>query len=200
MADEFTPRQKKVLKWKEFEREILDETLICTTDCKYYHRCPLAITERKKKEPACRVKGLSDEDLNRFLTFFVFEQDGLKDEAFKILFKIGQTLNLKDDVREMNIYLDTMMKIIRTFRIDPSAQGLDEPISIKITDYGQDLALNPESKVWREEGLVLQEDPESLVHSATLIDKFMTPPSQTSDGSRKRSIFVPKEELIKVKT
>jgi len=196
---ELTSRQKRLLRLAEFQRD-MDETHICTTDCKYYTKCPLAVSDRKKKDPPCRVKNLPDEELVRYLTFFVFEQEGLKDEAFRILFKIGQVLNLKNDAREMQMYLDQLLKIIRTFRIDVNTTtGLEEPISINISDFGQDQPLEPANKAWRDEGLVLQEDPDSLVHSATVIEKFMQPPNQTSE-LRKRSIFVPKEELIRVKT
>jgi hypothetical protein len=198
---ELTANQKKLLRWHEFKREILEENHICTTDCKYYHKCPLAVSDlMKRKERECRVKSLSDDDLNRFLTFFVFEQDVLKDEALRVLFRMGQILELKKDAREMQIYLDNMLKIIRAFHLDVnSTAGLDEPISINIKDFGVDVdQFEPANKAFREEGMVLQEDPESLVHSATLIEKFMTPPSQTSE-LRKRAIFVPKDELVRVK-
>ena len=198
---ELTANQKKLLRWHEFKREILEENHICTTDCKYYHKCPLAVSDlMKKKERECRVKSLSDDDLNRFLTFFVFEQDVLKDEALRVLFRMGQILELKKDAREMQIYLDNLLKINRAFHLDvTNTAGLDEPISINIKDFGVDVdQFEPANKAFREEGMVLQEDPESLVHSATLIEKFMTPPSQTSE-LRKRAIFVPKDELVRVK-
>ncbi len=198
----FTANQKKLLRWQEFKREILEENHICTTDCKYYHKCPLAVADLiHKKERECRVKTLNDDDLNRFLTFFVFEQDVLKDEALRVLFNMGRILELKKDAREMQIYLDNMLKIIRAFHLDVNnSAGLDEPISINIKDFGIDQdQFEPANKAFRDEGMVLQEDPESLVHSATLIEKFMQPPSQTSE-LRKRAIFVPKEEMIRVET
>lgn len=198
---ELTTNQKKVLRWHEFKREILEENHICTVDCKYYHKCPLSISDLMgKKERECRVRKLNDDDLNRFLTFFVFEQDMLKDEAFRLLFRMGQVLNLRSDAKEMQMYLDNMLKIIRTFRIDVTSLGVDEPISVNIMDYGIDESqFDPTKKAFRDEGLVLQEDPESLVHSATIIERFMQPPNQTSE-IRKRAIFVPKEELIVVKS
>ena len=198
----FTANQKKLLRWQEFKREILEENHICTTDCKYYHKCPLAVADLiHKKERECRVKTLNDDDLNRFLTFFVFEQDVLKDEALRVLFNMGRILELKKDAREMQIYLDNMLKIIRAFHLDVNnSAGLDEPISINIKDFGIDQdQFEPANKAFRDEGMVLQEDPESLVHSETLIEKFMQPPSQTSE-LRKRAIFVPKEEMIRVET
>lgn len=198
---ELTANQKKVLRWHEFKREILEENHICTVDCKYYHKCPLAVSDLLgKKEKECRVRKLNDDDLNRFLTFFVFETDMLKDEAFRLLFRMGQVLDLRGDAKEMQMYLDNMLKIIRAFRIDMSSAGVDEPITVNIQDFGIDEAqFDPTKKAFREEGMVLQEDPESLVHSATIIEKFMQPPSQTSEV-RKRAIFVPKEELIVVKS
>jgi hypothetical protein len=201
MSDSFTPHQKKVLRWTEFKRDILEDTHICTTDCKYYTKCPLAVSDRKRSEPPCRVKELSDDDLNRYLTFFVFEKEVLQDEAFRVLFRVGQILELKKDAKEMQMYLDNMLKVVRAFRIDvTNTHGLDEPISININDYGVDKELmEPANKAWRDEGLVLQEDPESLIHNATLIEKFMIDPAQTSE-KRKRAIFVPKDELIRVKT
>lgn len=193
-----TIRQKKLFQVKEFE-DILADRHTCDTECIYFHKCPLAYG-KARKETKCRVRELPDDQIVRYLTFFIFDETGLRDEAFRILFKVGQVLNLRDDAREMNMYLDMLLKIIRTFRIDVNnVSGLDEPISINIKDFGSDKPLDPAEKVWRQEGVVLMEDPESLVHSATLIEKFMTPPSQTSDGSRKRAVFVPKEELVKVK-
>lgn len=196
---ELTANQKKVLRWHEFKREILEEGHICTVDCKYYHKCPLAVSDLlTKKEKECRVRRLNDDDLNRFLTFFVFDQDVLKDEAFRILFRMGQTLELRSDAKEMQMYLDNLLKVIRAFKIDMTAAGVDEPITVNIQDFGIDESqFNPAQKAFREEGMVLQEDPESLVHSTELIEKFMQPPNQTSE-TRKRAIFVPKEELIQV--
>jgi len=203
MAESLTVHQKKVLRWHEFKREILEENHICTTDCKYYHKCPLAVSDfNRKKERECRVRGLNDDDLNRFLTFFVFDQEVLKDEALRVLFRMGQVLALKDDAREMQMYLDNMLKVIRAFKLDVnSSMGLDEPISINIKDFGVDQdQFEPQKKAWAEEGVVLMEDPESLVHSpATFIDKFMTDPAESS-VLRKRAVFVPKEELLRVQT
>ena len=199
---ELTANQKKVFRWHEFKREILEEGHVCTTDCKYYHKCPLAVADlMHKKERECRVRSLNDDDLNRYLTFFVFDQDVLKDEAFRVLFAMSRELNLKKDVREMQTYLDNLIKIIRVFHLDVNnTAGLDEPISINIKDFGVDMdQFEPANKAFREEGMVLQEDPESLVHSATVIEKFMQPPNQTSE-LRKRAVFVPKEELVRVKT
>jgi len=115
---------------------------------------------------------------------------------------MGQVLSLKEDAREMQMYLDNMLKVIRVFKLDVnSSMGLDEPISINIKDFGVDQdQFEPQKKAWAEEGVVLMEDPESLVHSpATFIDKFMTDPAESS-VLRKRAVFVPKEELVRVQT
>jgi hypothetical protein len=126
--------KKKDPKWKSFALSMKDRE-ICDPNCKYFFRCPFFQHQNlSKKENKCKIKSLSEDDQKRFISLIVFEEDGLKNEALQILFRLGQTLNLKDDPKEMRMYLESVALVAKTFKKPGKKEEIKEvePITINM--------------------------------------------------------------------
>ncbi len=181
-------RSRKRDKWLEFHTTVLKSRVVCSTTCVYYHRCPLAVYKDVSQDKPCEVVKLNDQDRERFMSLFVFGDEGLKDEAFRMLFKLARMLPM-DDPRGVEKYLDLLLRVVRAFRTDLAKEtGPGEPITVNISglDVGE-LTDNPKEKLFLAEDVVVQTDPESLLTSP-VVDKIGKIPTKES----KKPVFVNK--------
>lgn len=141
---------------------------LCTNQCQYYLKCPYAAYhDVAKRENKCRVVELSKEEQKRFINMFVFdEEDGLKNEALGTLWSLGKALDLKDDPREMKMYLEAVVNVARAFKKqEKKVEKKVEPIEINMS------TLNP--KAVGKEIIPIpvkneDNDPQSLLNSKNL--------------------------------
>ena len=136
----------------------------CSPMCKFFKRCPYATLEDKD----CYIRGLSEDEQLRFAHLFV-EEDGLKEEAVKTLWKMGRNLNISDsegDARELKMYLEMVIQVARTFKKPPKKEDRkDEPIEINLS------TLNPKqigAEIIPIPVKTEDNDPDSLINSKKL--------------------------------
>lgn len=140
---------------------------LCNNQCPYFLKCPYAIyNSTSKEENKCTVVNLSREEQKRFINMFVFEEEGLKNEALQVLWKLGKSLNNTRDPREIKIYLEAVLNVARAFKKqEKNVEKKPEPIEINMT------TLNP--KALNREIIPIpvkceENDPESLMKSEKL--------------------------------
>lgn len=166
---------KRRLKWQEFSQNVLKNRVNCTSKCPYFSRCPMAQYRNTSSGKPCAVAGLSDEDQRRYLAIFVFEDDALKDEAKRMLWKLGSILNLEDDPKEIEKYLELILRFVRTFKAELKEEaGDNEPITINIEGLSAEVSEDPNKKLFIAPDIVVQTDPESLLNSP-IVDKIAAP-------------------------
>ena len=158
---------KKDVEWKHFTINLkLKE--FCYPMCKYFNVCPLAVHgSRKKDNEPCRVKNFDQNQRRQFLNILVFgEEGGLKDEALQVLFKLTQILNLDDDPKEMEKFIDLCVKVAKAFRTDVTPS--QEPEKLTINIEGLDATISDKPYLVEGTDLIVTEDPESLMKSDKL--------------------------------
>lgn len=164
---------------EEFKKfnAVLRGRFLCTNQCPYFYKCPYAkYTGVTKKEQKCKVVDMSPEEQQRFISIIVLGEEGLKDESLRILYRMGKTLNLKDDAREMKIYLEAVTGVARSFKTQKKSKEIKEMEPITI-----DMGLLPIEKGHSEPVIppnpdeCLIEDRESLYASPKL-DGILTHP------------------------
>jgi len=162
-------------KYKKFADSVLKRREDCTASCEIYGVCPFSNYDSRKGKQECVVKNLDKIDKNRFIAIFVFGDEGLKNEALKMLYKLGGILNLEDDPKEMQSYLEMIVKIIKAFKIDyTKVETDDQVIEIKLDDVKVVGDIPVETPVFSEN--FTTNDPESLMDSDKL-DEIITPPA-----------------------
>jgi len=140
---------------------------LCNNQCPYFLKCPYAVyRDQSKKENKCTVVNLSRDEQKRFINMFVFEEDGLKNEALQTLWSLGKALNIQEDPREMKMYLESVVNVARAFKkTDKKVEKKPEPIEINMS------TLNP--KTLDHEIIPIpvksdENDPQSLINSNKL--------------------------------
>jgi len=167
---------KKKLKWDEFSANVLRNRVNCTAKCPYFGKCPYAKYRNVSEGKSCEVATLTDDQLRLYVSIFIFEEEGLKDQAKKLLWKLGNILNLSDDPKEITMFLELILKYVRAFKMDlKDDTGINEPITIKIDGIESKFSGDPEEKVFVSDDLVVQTDPESLLTSP-MLDKLAKKP------------------------
>jgi hypothetical protein len=97
---------------------------------------------------------------------FVFEEDGLKNEALQTLWSLGKSLHIQEDPREMKMYLESVVNVARAFKkTDKKVEKKPEPIEINMS------MMNP--KALDHEIIPIpvkndENDPQSLINSKKL--------------------------------
>lgn len=129
-------------KLAEVNASLFKKRELCTNQCPYFLKCPYAqYYDITKHENKCKVVLLDRDEQKRFINMFVFdEEEGLKNEALGALWNLGKTLDIKNDPREMKMYLESIVNVARAFKKQGKKEEKKaEPIEINMS------TLNPKT-------------------------------------------------------
>ena len=143
-------------------------TIECSNTCPFSSRCPLIPLSMSRVGHICALEKASGEERSRFYNLLVRGEDGLFDEARKTLYAMSRILNLEDNMDDLALYLENVMKIMRVAaRNIPKKQEEIQEISINISQSHETPAKKPSKKRVQDASFV-EADPESLIFSEKL--------------------------------
>ena len=81
----------------------------CSSNCKFYDRCPLVTISKSKKKSPCMVKALDHDGQNTFLNIFERGEEGLIVEALKLYKRLIEKLGKDVKSKELMSAIETSM-------------------------------------------------------------------------------------------
>jgi hypothetical protein len=151
----------------------------CSSKCVYYMICP--VCDRSNTQAAkCALLLLDDSMRRRFINLYLRGRDGLKAESTELLFNLAWKLDLKNKPADMITYIDTILKIDRSFKVTVDSKAGPEmkaskseeiPESIDVVVTQKAKKPDPNEKIVRSVEKELDKNPESLYNSH-LVDEM----------------------------
>lgn len=181
----------------------------CSPKCNYYMACPVCDRSDTNAAP-CVLLMLEESQRRRFVNLYLRGRDGLKAEATELLFNLARKLDLKQNPGDMITYIDTILKIDRSFKVEakktkePETETEEAPARVEVTVTKKAKSKDPDEKIVRKLEKELDNNPESLFNSPVVdetkaklkIGDFKLPNekkviSVTVDGRTEGSEFEP---------
>lgn len=181
----------------------------CSPKCNYYMACPVCDRSDTNAAP-CVLLMLEESQRRRFVNLYLRGRDGLKAEATELLFNLARKLDLKQNPGDMITYIDTILKIDRSFKVEakktkePETEQEEAPARVEVTVTKKAKSKDPDEKIVRKLERELDNNPESLFNSPVVdetkaklkIGDFKLPNekkiiSVTVDGRTEGSEFEP---------
>ena len=181
----------------------------CSPKCNYYMACPVCDRSDTNAAP-CVLLMLEESQRRRFVNLYLRGRDGLKAEATELLFNLARKLDLKQNPGDMITYIDTILKIDRSFKVEakktkePETETEEAPARVEVTVTKKAKSKDPDEKIVRKLEKELDDNPESLFNSPVVdetkaklkIGDFKLPNekkviSVTVDGRTEGSEFEP---------
>ena len=181
----------------------------CSPKCNYYMACPVCDRSDTNAAP-CVLLMLEESQRRRFVNLYLRGRDGLKAEAIELLFNLARKLDLKQNPGDMITYIDTILKIDRSFKVEakktkePETETEEAPARVEVTVTKKAKSKDPDEKIVRKLEKELDNNPESLFNSPVVdetkaklkIGDFKLPNekkviSVTVDGRTEGSEFEP---------
>ena len=152
----------------------------CSSKCEYYTVCP--VCDRSDTDAAaCALRMLPEDKRRRFVNLYLRGRDGLKAEATELLFNLANNLDLKKNPDDMITYIDTILKIDRSFKVDPKKiietpkiEQEDTPERVEVVVTKKAKPADPFEKTVRKVENELDNNPESLFNSH-VVDEIARP-------------------------
>ena len=120
----------------------------------------------------CVLLMLEESQRRRFVNLYLRGRDGLKAEATELLFNLARKLDLKQNPGDMITYIDTILKIDRSFKVDttkvketPKTEKEEAPPRVEVTVTKKAKSKDPDEKIVRKLERELDNNPESLFNS-----------------------------------
>jgi hypothetical protein len=138
---------------------------------------------------------LPEDKRRRFVNLYLRGRDGLQAEARELLFNLANGLNLKTSPADMITYIDTILKIDRSFKVTTPASKKVEPEEdevpqkIEVVVSKKAKAKDPDEAIVRKIEKELDKNPESLFNS-NVVDLVASPIKFPEFPSKKREIIV----------
>ena len=143
----------------------------CSPKCNYYMACPVCDRSDTNAAP-CVLLMLEESQRRRFVNLYLRGRDGLKAEATELLFNLARKLDLKQNPGDMITYIDTILKIDRSFKVDttkvketPKIEQEEAPARVEVTVTKKAKSKDPDEKIVRKLERELDDNPESLFNS-----------------------------------
>jgi hypothetical protein len=171
--------------------------------------CPVCDRSDTNAAP-CVLLMLEESQRRRFVNLYLRGRDGLKAEATELLFNLARKLDLKQNPGDMITYIDTILKIDRSFKVEakktkePETETEEAPARVEVTVTKKAKSKDPDEKIVRKLEKELDNNPESLFNSPVVdetkaklkIGDFKLPNekkviSVTVDGRTEGSEFEP---------
>lgn len=181
----------------------------CSPKCNYYMACPVCDRSDTNAAP-CVLLMLEESQRRRFVNLYLRGRDGLKAEATELLFNLARKLDLKQNPGDMITYIDTILKIDRSFKVEakktkePETETEEAPARVEVTVTKKAKSKDPDEKIVRKLEKELDNNPDSLFNSPVVdetkaklkIGDFKLPNekkviSVTVDGRSEGSEFEP---------
>ncbi len=157
--------------WAKFQLTVTTRES-CSKTCEYYKKCPLVIKAKKEGFTTCQAKALSPEDRRRFMNFFIFEEEGLRDEIMQASFSLSKLIDYQD-VRSVTNYLNVLVKIHKTlyYMEDKNKEKPPESLDVKVSSVVLPKKRDDPIIITLDDGSSLVNDPESIINSP-IIDQI----------------------------
>ena len=143
----------------------------CSPKCNYYMACPVCDRSDTNAAP-CVMLMLEESQRRRFVNLYLRGREGLRAEATELLFNLARNLDLKKNSGDMITYIDTILKIDRSFKVDPAKiketpkiEQEEAPATIEVTVSKKAGNKDPNEKIVRKVEKELDENPDSLFNS-----------------------------------
>jgi len=142
----------------------------CSPKCNYYMACPVCDRSDTNAAP-CVLLMLEESQRRRFVNLYLRGRDGLKAEATELLFNLARKLDLKQNPGDMITYIDTILKIDRSFKVEakktkePETETEEAPARVEVTVTKKAKSKDPDEKIVRKLEKELDNNPESLFNS-----------------------------------
>ena len=142
----------------------------CSPKCNYYMACPVCDRSDTNAAP-CVLLMLEESQRRRFVNLYLRGRDGLKAEATELLFNLARKLDLKQNPGDMITYIDTILKIDRSFKVEakktkePETETEEAPARVEVTVTKKAKSKDPDEKIVRKLEKELDDNPESLFNS-----------------------------------
>jgi len=143
----------------------------CSPKCGYYMVCPVCDRSNTDTAP-CVLLLLEETQRRRFVNLYLRGREGLKAEATELLFNLARRLDLKQNPADMITYIDTILKIDRSFKIDPrkvvetpKEEQEEAPARVEVSVTKRAKSKDPDEKIVRKLEKELDNNPDSLFNS-----------------------------------
>ena len=142
----------------------------CSPKCNYYMACPVCDRSDTNAAP-CVLLMLEESQRRRFVNLYLRGRDGLKAEATELLFNLARKLDLKQNPGDMITYIDTILKIDRSFKVEakktkePETEQEEAPARVEVTVTKKAKSKDPDEKIVRKLEKELDNNPDSLFNS-----------------------------------
>lgn len=151
--------------------EELSKIPFCSSKCNYYMACPVCDRSNTNAAP-CVLLLLEESQRRRFVNLYLRGRAGLKAEVTELLFNLARRLDLKQNPADMMTYIDTILKIDRSFKVDPRVvvetpkiEREDAPATIEVAVTKKAKPKNQDEKIVRKVERELDNNPDSLFNS-----------------------------------
>ena len=146
----------------------------CSSRCAYFIICPVAARDETENS-VCALLGMPEKERRRFVNLYLRGRDGLKAEAIESLYVLARKLRLSDDADDILKYLDALLKVDRSFKVDvrkveetPKIEQEKVPDIVQIQVVRKEKPPDPLEKTVRQVEGELDNNPESLFNSPVI--------------------------------
>lgn len=152
---------------KEGIRELNNQfrnKIVCSNRCHFYYFCPESHrkTHKDPDNKLCKAAYWDEKKKRRFIRIFMLGDEGAYLEARETLFNLAETLNLDDDPKEMEKYIDLCLKMGRAIKSDRERFEKPGPLTIDVSSI--EVGSSPKLQS-PDTTSILEEDAESLLSS-----------------------------------
>jgi len=144
----------------------------CTPGCNYFYFCPDAIRiYRKNEKRECKALEWDERKKKRFARVYLMGEEGVYLEARETLFALADTLNIEDDPKEMEKYINLCIQLGKQIKVDKQkVEGKPEPLTIDISAIEPAKPSKVEQPKQTKDEIESDPDPETLLDSEYLED------------------------------